>query len=118
MEQVSESVIQQRRVVILSFPFSDLQRGKGRPAIIVSNNRYDRRLDDVVAVQLTSNPKPSEYSVPVTSKDMESGELVMDSNARVDKIFSVEKKIRAKRIGKVDRKNHAAICKMLSALAK
>ena len=49
---------------------------------------------------------------------MESGELVMDSNARVDKIFSVEKKIRAKRIGKVDRKNHAAICKMLSALAK
>ena len=61
-----------------------------RPAIIVSNNRYNRRSDDVVAVPLTSNLRPSEYSVPVTSKDIESGELV-DSNARVDKIFSVEK---------------------------
>lgn len=49
---------------------------------------------------------------------MESGELVMDSNAMVDKIFSVEKGIIAKRIGKIDRKTHAAICKLLSALTK
>lgn len=47
-----------------------------RPAIIVSNNRYNRRSDDIVAIPLTSNLRPSEYSVPVTSKDMESGELV------------------------------------------
>lgn len=89
-----------------------------RPAIIVSNNRYNRRSDDVVAVPLTSNPGPSEYSVPVKSRDMESGELVMDSNARIDEIFNVEKRIIAKRIGKVDRKTHAAICKLLSALTK
>ena len=118
MEQVSESVIQQRHVVILPFPFSDLQRRKARPAIIVSNNRYNQRSDDVVAVPLTSNLRPFEYSLPVTSRDMESGELVMDSNARVDKIFSVEKGIIVKRIGKIDRKTHAAICKLLSALTK
>lgn len=118
MEQVSEGLIQQRHVVILPFPFSDLQQRKARPAIIVSNNKYNRRSDDVVAVPLTSNLKPSEYSVPVTSKDMEFGELVIDSNARIDKIFSVEKRIISKRIGKVDRKTHAAICKMFSALTK
>lgn len=118
MEQVSESVIQQRHVVILPFPFSDLQRRKARPAIIVSNNRYNQRSDDVVAVPLTSNLRPSEHSLPVTSRDMESGELVMDSNARVDKIFSVEKSIIVKRIGKIDRKTHAAICRLLSALTK
>ena len=118
MEQVSEGVIQQRHVVILPFPFSDLQQRKARPAIIVSNNRYNRRSDDVVAVPLTSNLRPSEYSVSVTSKDMESGELVIDSNARVDRIFSVEKRIIVKRIGKVDRKTHAAIRKLLSTLTK
>lgn len=118
MEQVSEGVIQQRHVVILPFPFSDLQHKKARPAIIVSNNRYNRLSDDVVAVPLTSNLRPSEYSVSVTSKDMESGELVIDSNAIVDKIFGVEKRIIAKRIGKVDRKTYAAICKMFSALIK
>lgn len=48
---------------------------------------------------------------------MESGELV-DSNARVDKIFSVEKGIIDKRIGKVDRKTHPTICNLLSTLTK
>lgn len=116
MEQVSEGVIWQRSVVILPFPFSDLQRRKARPAVIISNNKYNRRSNDVVAVPLTSSQKQSKYNVPVTSRDMESGELVADSNARIDKIFSVEKGIIAKRIGMVDRKTHAAICDLLSAL--
>ena len=118
MEQVSKNVIQQRCVVILPFPFSDLQRKKARPAIVVSNNGYNRKSDDVVAVPLTSNPRPSEYGVPVTNRNMEDGRLVVDSNARVDKIFSVEKRIIAKCIGKVDRKTHAIICKLLSTLTE
>lgn len=116
MEQVSKGVIRQRSVVILPFPFSDLQRRKARPAIIVSSNKYNRRSDDVVAVPLTSNPRPSEYSVPVTSKNMEHGKLAVDSHARVDKLFSVEKRIIASRIGMVDGKTHDAIRKLLSAL--
>jgi mRNA interferase MazF len=116
VEHVPEGVIRQRSVVILPFPFSDLQRRKARPAVIISNNKYNRRSNDVVAVPLTSSPRQSEYNVPVTSRDMESGELVVDSNARLDKIFSVEKGIIAKRIGTVDRKTHAAICDLLSAL--
>ena len=105
MEQVSEDVIQQRSVVILPFPFSDLQRRKARPAIVISNDRYNKRSDNVVAIPLTSNPRPSEYSMPVTSRDMECGELVVDSNARIDKIFSVEKRIIVRRIGRIDKKN-------------
>lgn len=66
-----------------------------------------------VTVPLTSNLRPSEYSVPVTSKDMESGKLVVDSNARTDKIFSVKKGIIAKLMGTVDRKTHIATCKPL-----
>lgn len=118
IEQVPEDVIQQRSVVILPFPFSDLQRRKARPAVIVSNNRYNRRSDDVVAVPLTSNLRPSEYSVPVTNRDMEYGKLVVDSQARVDKLFSVEKKIIANHIGTVDSKTHAAIHKLFSALTR
>lgn len=118
MEQVPEDVVQQRSVVILPFPFSDLQRRKARPAIVVSNNRYNRRSDDVVAVPLTSNLRPSEYNVLVTNKDMEYGKLVVDSRARVDKLFSVEKRIIANHIGMVDGKTHTAICKLLSALTR
>ena len=118
MEQVPEDVIQQRSVVILPFPLSDLQRRKARPAIIISNNRYNRHSDDVVAVPLTSNLRPAEYSVPVTNKDMEYGKLVVDSQARVDKLFSVEKRIIANHIGMVDGKTHTVICKLFSALTR
>ena len=56
--------------------------------------------------------------MPVTSLDMEYGELVVDSNVRIDKIFSVEKRIIARRIGRVDKKTHTAIRKLLFALTK
>lgn len=95
-----------------------LQRRKSRPAIIISNDRYNKRSDDVVAIPLTSNPMPSEYSMPVTSRDMEYGELVVDSNARIDKIFSVEKRIIVRRIGRIDKKTHTAMRKLLFVLAK
>ena len=118
MERLSEDIISQGSVVILPFPFSDLQRKKARPAIVVSNNRYNRYSDDVVAIPLTSNLRPSKYGVPVTRRDMESGKLVVDSIARVDKIFSVEKKIVIKRIGKIDSKTYLVIRRSISALAK
>ena len=118
MEQVSESMIRQRNVVILPFPFSDLRRKKVRPAIVISNNEYNRHSDDIVTVPLTSNPRPSEYGVRVTSRNMECGELIVDSIARVDRIFSIEKKIVVKSIGKIDDKTHLAIRKLLSTLVK
>ena len=83
MEPVSEDVIRQRCVVILPFPFSDLRRQKARPAIIVSNNRYNWKSGDVVAVPLTSNLRPAEYGMSVTNKNMEDGELIVNSIARV-----------------------------------
>ena len=39
-------------------------------------------------------------------QDMEYWVLVVDSNARANKIFSVKKKIIAKHIGKADNKTH------------
>lgn len=84
----------------------------------MSNDKYNERSEDVVAVPLTSNLWPSEYSMPVTSLDMEYGELVMDSNVRIDKVFSVEKRIISRRIGRVDKKTHTAIRKLLFAFTK
>ena len=118
MEQVHEGVVRQRCVVILPFPFSDLRRQKSRPAIIVSNNRYNRRSNDAVAIPLTSNSRQTEYGLWVTNKNMENGELIVDSIARVDKVFSVEKRIIMRRIGQVNRETHSAMRKLLTALIK
>lgn len=71
----------------------------------------------MVVVPLTSNPRLYD-SVPVTCKNMEDGKLIADSQARVDKIFSVEKSIILKRVGKVDGETHAAIRELLFTLTK
>jgi len=39
--------------------------------------------------------------VSITNSELESGSLVVDSVAKVDKIFSAEKSLAKKRIGKV-----------------
>jgi mRNA interferase MazF len=60
-------VISQRDIVLLSFQFSELQSSKVRPAIVLSNDRYNRRSEDFVAVPLTSNLKLRDYAILVTN---------------------------------------------------
>lgn len=103
---------------MLPFPFSDLQRKKARPAIIVSNSRYNTYSKDVVAVPLTSSPRSSKYGIPVTNREMECGELVVDGNARADKTFSVEKSIIIKNIERVDGKPYPVIRSLLYTIVK
>ena len=86
-------MISQRNIVLLSFPFSDLKSPKVRPALVLFNNQYNRKFEDFIAVQLTTNLKSKEYTVLVTNKDLESGKLIVDSNIKIDRIFSVSKKL-------------------------
>lgn len=42
-------------VVIVSFPFADGSRGKNRPALVVQNDRDNRRLTQTVVAMITGN---------------------------------------------------------------
>jgi mRNA interferase MazF len=79
----------QREIVLIKFPFSDLSDAKVRPALVISNNTYNTRNLDTVVLALTSNLSASDYKVFVTTQDLESGQLPVDSAIRVDKPFSV-----------------------------
>jgi mRNA interferase MazF len=68
-------VISQRDIVLLTFPFSNLQSSKVRPAIVLSNDRYNRRSEDFVAAPLTSNLKLRDYAILVSNNELESGNL-------------------------------------------
>lgn len=109
-------MISQRDVVLLSFPFSDLHTSKVRPAIVLSNNRYNRHSEDFVAVPLTSNLKFRDYAVLITNQELESGRLIVDSKAKVDRVFSVSQKLVRMKIGRVNREVHARIKTMVYEL--
>lgn len=109
-------MISQRDIVLLSFPFSDLQSSKVRPAIVLSNDRYNRSSDDFVAVPVTSNLKLSDHAVLITNSELESGNLIVDSKVKVDRVFSVSQQLVRMKIGRVKRGIHGEIVKLLFEL--
>ncbi len=94
--------INQRDLVLLPYPFSDLKGRKVRPAIVVSNNNFNRMCLDCIAVPLTSVLKEEPFSFLINQSDMENGKLIRPSRVRVDKIFSVEKRLVQMKIGNVN----------------
>lgn len=111
-------MISQRDVVLLSFPFSDLQTSKVRPAIVLSNDRYNRRSENFVAVPLTSNLKLRDYAIMMTNKEMESGHLIVNSKVKVDGVFSVSQRLVRMKIGRVKAGMHERITSVLFELLR
>jgi mRNA interferase MazF len=81
--------VKQREIILIHFPFSDLTGAKVRPALVISNNPYNRTNLDTVVLAITSNLSPHPYKVLVEMQNLESGSLPLKSAIRVDKLFSV-----------------------------
>ena len=109
-------MIFQRDIVLLTFPFSDLESSKVRPAIVLSNDKYNRRSEDFVAVPLTSNLRLRDYAILVTNKELESGNLIVDSKVKVDRVFSVNQRLVRMKIGRIKAEVHEKIIGMLFQL--
>ena len=109
-------MIFQRDIVLLTFPFSDLESSKVRPAIVLSNGKYNRRSEDFVAVPLTSNLRLRDYAILVTNSDLESGNLIVDSKVKVDRVFSVSQRLVRMKIGRIKSEVHERITGMLLQL--
>lgn len=109
-------MIFQRDIVLLTFPFSDLKSSKVRPAIVLSNNKYNRRSDDFVAVPLTSNLRLRDYVILVTNNELETGNLIVNSKVKVDRVFSVNQRLVRMKIGRIKAKVHERITDMLFQL--
>jgi len=108
MEQVFE-MISQQDIVLLNFPFSNLKQSKVRPVIILSNNKYNKNSGDVIVIPLTSNLKKTDHDILITNKNLEKGNLIVSSRVKIDRIFSVDKKLVKMNIGKIDGKTFSQI---------
>jgi len=94
--------INQKDVVLLPYPFTNLKGMKVRPALVVSNESFNKKSDDGIMVPLTTVIKDEPYSVIIDNKNMESGKLVKPSRVRADKIFAVEKSLVVVKIGVIN----------------
>lgn len=79
----------QREMVLIPIPFSDLKSKKRRPVIVISNDVYNQKTEDIVVVAVTSNLEEKDYTLLITQNEMDEGNLPRDSMIRVDKIYSL-----------------------------
>ncbi len=93
------SIYRQRDIVLVPFPFSDLSGQKVRPVLVLSNDAYNQRSADVVVCGLTTNLRPSPYSIILNVTDVEQpGTLRHKSKIKADTIASLEQSLLIKQI--------------------
>jgi mRNA interferase MazF len=90
-------------ILIVPFPFSDLTGIRQRPVLILSKSKYSQEREDIVTCGITSNIKDSKYSVLVDNSNLIEGNIPVKSRIKVDKLFTLEKGIVIKKLGKVNR---------------
>jgi len=86
-------------VILIPVPFSNLSASKKRPGLVISNDNYNQTSSDLIIVAITSNL--AQPGIPFSNSDMVQGQLPKSSIIRYDKIYSLDKNIIVKSIGKV-----------------
>jgi len=106
----------QRDIVLVPIPFTDLISKRRRPVVVISNDKYNRSSEDVVVVAMTSNLKAADYSFTVTSADLTMGSLKRSSRVRVDRIYTLAQSIVVKKFGQLSEPAFHKIEQLLSKL--
>lgn len=96
--------LEQRAIVLIPVPFSDLSSIKRRPVLVLSNTAYNRGADDILVAAITSNLIAVAPGTIIMASDLSEGSLPVDSYVRVDKLYSLSCDIVIKQYGKLHKK--------------
>ena len=92
-------------VVIVELPYADGQRGKNRPALIVQNDRDNRRLANTVVAMVSGNighaAEPSQVLIDPTSPEGASSGLHGPSVVKCCNLYTVRQQDVLKTIGRL-----------------
>lgn len=103
-------------VVLLSFPFTDLSATKVRPAVVVSPDNYNQTSQDVVVVLVTTNTSRRGAFDLLLEKShpefLQTG-LRYDSAIRIDKVFTLNRRLIVKALGRFGPQLKGAVEKQL-----
>lgn len=108
----------QQDLVWVRLPFSSLKETKVRPAVIVSNNEYNKRSQDIVVCAVTSKLDEKQYSILIDNKNLSSGNLPVKSRIRADKIIQIEKNLIIRSFAKLDNKTFDSLINEIIKLLK
>lgn len=92
-------IFEQRKIFLAEVAFSVNEKSKKRPVLIISNNTFNDKNNEVICCPVTSNPLGS--GIVIDTYDLEKGKLLMVSKIKSHHPFFLDKKELYKEIGKL-----------------
>ena len=99
-------------IVVIPFPYSDLSNSKRRPALVLSNLRGD----DIILCQITSKNVKDNYAIPIDEKSFVKGSLNQLSNIRPNRIFTADKHIIIRTVGRINKEVYRKVSEKIFQL--
>ncbi len=102
---------EQGEIVVVPFPFSDLSSIKRRPVLVLSKKSDNLISEDMITCGITSNIKDSRYSVLIGNESLDKGQIPAKSRIKVNKLFTIDKRIVEKSVGRINKKTFNTVKK-------
>lgn len=92
-------MIAQGDLFLVPFPFSNQSGKKVRPVVVISNNEYNKKSEDLIIVGVTSNLIHDNYTLSLSQNDLEEGNLITECIIKADNVLRLNKDLVIKKIG-------------------
>jgi len=102
-------------IVLVPFPFTDQSATKRRPAVVVSNERYNRERPDLIIMAVTSQAQPAGSLGEVQVKDWQAAGLLKPSVVK-PVITTIEQPLVLRRLGRLKEGDQAALRRAIAAI--
>jgi len=106
----------QRDILLVPFPFSDQTGEKVRPVLVLSNDEFNSKSEDIIVCSITSNITKDFYSVQITSEELEEGKLFTKSQIKTENLLKLDKNLIIKKIGKLNNSTFSKVLDKLKSL--
>ena len=103
---------EQRDIVLVPFPFTDLSTVKKRPVLVMSKTADNKLSEDLVTCAITSKNRKFSYSLIIDNENIEKGSLPVQSVILISKLFTIERGLVVNQIGKLDEETFEKVKKI------
>jgi len=88
-------------IVIMELPFTDLIGKKLRPVLVLSSEKLNIISRDLIVTKISSSQQLKDFEVKLKPEDLEEGKLKKVSYIHCHSIFTVEKNLIVKKVGRL-----------------
>jgi len=101
----------QKDIILIPFPYSDLTGSKQRPALIISNEKINKNQDRICCL-ITTNPHREDLEI--TRSSFKLGNLPFKSFVKPHRIFIINEDIIIKKLCTINDEFHDKVIKKIN----